>query len=139
MKTNKQYLQQGFSLIELMVVVVIIGVIIAVVAPSYQSYITNSYRSDAYDKLTEVMFQMERYKTKNRTYTIDLADLGYGGATTISNEDYYTISAVAGCGSGIARCVTLNATARQAPQTNDTGCTTISMNSQGVKSPADCW
>jgi len=60
---------KGFTLIELMIVVLIVAVIAAVAVPAYSDYIIRSNRADAADQITAVMFQQERFQTRNRIYT----------------------------------------------------------------------
>ena len=62
---------QGFSLIELMIVVVIIGLISAVAYPSYSDHVTKSRRTDAQTVLMQASQFMERYYTENNRYDQD--------------------------------------------------------------------
>jgi prepilin-type N-terminal cleavage/methylation domain len=84
---------QGVTLVELMIVVLLIAVIAAVALPSYTNYIIRSNRGDAADQITAVMFQQERFQTRNRRYTDDLTDLGYGTNPLLSEQGLYNVSA----------------------------------------------
>lgn len=61
---------QGFTLIELMIVVAIIAIIASVAYPSYQDSIAKSRRADAQASLLELAQFMERHYTANNQYTV---------------------------------------------------------------------
>lgn len=120
-ETGKASKVRGFTLIELMIVVLIVAVIAAVAVPAYSDYIIRANRADASDQITAVMFQQERFQTRNRRYTADLTDLGYGSADALpSDEGLYTVMAAACAGESINDCVLVTATpANPGPQIND--------------------
>ncbi len=68
---------RGFTLIELMVVVAIIGVTAAVAIPSYTSYILKSHRSAAINGVLDLASRQARYYTTNNTYSTSMTVLGY--------------------------------------------------------------
>lgn len=142
--------QKGFTLIELMVTVAIIGILAAIAYPSYQNYILRAGRADGQAKLMEIMQAQERYYSQNQTYITNLGagGLAYGvaaNAAVPSNEGRYNISAST-CGGGItiAQCVTLTA-ARAGAQLNDSTCGSLTLDSRGTKgvqapgTTATCW
>ncbi len=61
--------QKGFTLIELMVVVAIIGIIASIALPSYSDYVVKSSLTEAYSSLADTRIRMEQYFQDNRTYT----------------------------------------------------------------------
>ena len=60
--------QQGFSLIELMIAIVIVGIITAVAIPSYRDYVTRSRVPEATAALGDLRVRMEQFYQDNRTY-----------------------------------------------------------------------
>lgn len=136
----------GFTLIELIVTLVIVGILTAIAIPSYQSYVLRSNRSVASRLLLDIANREERYYLANRSYTSDLTQLGYGAqqisvdsngseVPSTSASRIYLISVTAANASGY----TLNAAA-QNRQTKDTGCTTMTINQTATKVPSSgCW
>ena len=61
-------LQKGFSLIELMIVVVIVGILASVAIPAYQDYVIRSKIPDATSALAAKRVQLEQFFQDNRTY-----------------------------------------------------------------------
>ena len=121
---------KGYSLIELMVVVAIIGVLAAIAYPSYIDYIYRSRRIDAQSIILNIQLLQEKYRVNHPTYGA-LANLG-----SIPSSDYYTF-AVSGT-SATAYTITANAKSGTS-QANDTGCTTMAIDQASTKSPAECW
>lgn len=90
----------GFTLIELMITVVIIGVLAAIAYPSYQNYTKQTRRSDAQIALTQAANQQEKFFTECNWYAANLAGTrscgtnttGTLGYSTASPESHYTLS-----------------------------------------------
>ncbi len=80
--THKQISHNGgFTLIELMVAVAIVGILAAIAIPSYQESMRKSRRSDAQGSLMSLASGMERYFTQNNTYC-DIGGTGAAAANT---------------------------------------------------------
>ena len=138
---------KGFTLIELMIVVAIIGILGAIAYPSYQSYIMRSKRTIAKVVLADIVAKQTKYYIENRTYG-DLSDLpGYPNDTIGINSDGDTVASGSGnydvsISAATATTFTIQAVAKNI-QTGDTAggtsCTPLTINHLGVRTPLDCW
>lgn len=82
---------RGFSLIEVLITVVIVGILAAIALPAYKNQIQKTRRSDAKSALVGAADQMERYFTERGTYAT--ATLGSGGIYPNTTQNgYYTLS-----------------------------------------------
>jgi type IV pilus assembly protein PilE len=127
----------GFSLIELMIVVVIAGILAAVAANFYGDNVTAANRSDARSVLTTVAGSLEKCKATYGRY--DNANCNVAFPITSDNELYSVTSAIAGT------TFTLTATPVAGKrQSSDADCTAFTLTNTGMKGStgADtsvCW
>ncbi len=119
----------GFSLVELMIVVAIIGIIVAIAYPSYQDQVRKSKRTDGHSTILDVMARQERYFSENNTYTTNMKKLGYTADPVVSDNGHYKVDGVACAGNTIAQCVKLTADA-QGEQASDGDLTLDSTNAK---------
>jgi type IV pilus assembly protein PilE len=84
----------GFTLIELMIAIAIIGILASIAIPSYSQYIIKTRRVDAQSELIQEAQAMERYFTANGRYTTTAGGTTCGVSTSLNTnvDTYYTIS-----------------------------------------------
>tara|TARA_R110002095_G_scaffold45864_3_gene41092 strand:- start:2093 stop:2482 length:390 start_codon:yes stop_codon:yes gene_type:complete len=120
----------GFTLIELMIVVVIIGVLASIAYPAYIENVRTAKRSTAQADLMEIASVLERYFTENNTY------VGASIPTGITSDSYNYTDPIPDLS---ASAYTLTAVP-QGDQTNDK-CGTLTLSQAGAKTPTtdNCW
>ena len=130
--------QAGFTLIELMIVVAIIGIIGAIAFPSYNSYMDKSRRADAKAGMLKIADRQERYYIQNGAYTKTVTDLGF--SDDLSEEGYYKFS-ISSQSTAADYTITAKAQGVQANDKNTSAgdCTTMTLDSTGLKTPTACW
>lgn len=133
--------EKGFTLIELVITACIIGILSVVATTSYQKTMIKNKRTEAKNKLFEVMQRQEKYMSENNTYTLTLSNLGYASGDLLSSGGYYKLTAAASA-NGITDGVVITA-APQGSQVKDTDCASLILNSNGLKSSStgstSCW
>ena len=82
----------GFSLVELMVVVAVLGILASIAVPSYQDYVLRSKLVDALSSLAQLRVSMEHYYQDNRSYdSAPGAPTGHCGIA-MAASNYFTYS-----------------------------------------------
>lgn len=127
----------GFTLVELMIVVLIVGVLAAVAYPSYRESSRRSNRTEAKALLADAAARQERFFSDFNTYTTYMTALNYAADPAISENAYYQLDAVAGV-TGIRTSFQLEATVRDpGGQSDDTECWKMTLDNLGQKRSQD--
>ncbi|KGP63367.1 type IV pilin [Legionella norrlandica] len=130
----------GFTLVELLVSLVIMGILVSIAYPSYVQYIQKSRRADAHSTLTQDQIILERCYSQNFSYAAACGALP--SFPQNSPQGYYTIN----ISNLSATTYTLTATP-VGTQAKDTKCASMSINQANVKTAVDsssaaqteCW
>lgn len=141
---------RGFTLIELMIVIAVIGVLSAVAYPAYQAHVLRTHRAVAAACLQELALQMERRYTLTMVYNQPAA-LPAAACTAAAADRYQFIfgvapGAAAGAQPGPAAASYLLQAIPQGAQANDRGCGTLGLDHQGARTQSgnaanvqSCW
>jgi type IV pilus assembly protein PilE len=87
---------RGFTLIELMIVVVIIGIISMIAIPQYSQYVVRGNRAAAQAFMMDISSRQKQYLLDARSYAPDLATLSMTAPTNVTNNYTLVINADAG-------------------------------------------
>ena len=124
--------RKGFTLIELMIVIVIIAILVALALPSYTRYVRKANRGEAQELLLNWSNNQEIWRAAHTTYADGTTALG----VPMSDKYTFTVTGI----SATTYLLTATATGRQAADSDKgTSCTVLTLNQSNAKSPADCW
>ena len=125
----------GFTLVELLIAVAIVGILASVAFPAYTDFVARSNRTEAQRELLRIANLQEQLYVDTRGYTSDMTRLGLNADPFITENGYYSIDAALANGGFV-----LTATALEPQRTNDSNCQTLSVSETGQKLPANaCW
>ena len=124
---------RGFTLIELMVAVAIVGILTMIALPSYQVHIQKGKRAAAQAQMMDIANREVQFLLANRSYASKtvLTDSGYGLPPEVANSYTYDIA----IGTGTVPGFTINFTAIGGRASDGN----LSLSSSGEKLPAAKW
>jgi len=142
--TKRQFRLKGFTLVELMIGIAIVGVLAGIAYPSYVDGVERSRRAEAMTILVKVANLQEQYYADNRTYTTDMTDLGLSADPYVTDNGYYSVDTAAVTAIGTDFIITATSAGQQ---TSDGDCTSFSLNYLGQKTAKknstdnsnECW
>lgn len=130
---------KGFTIMELMIVIVIISILLTLAYPSYLQYARKAKRGEAQKLLMNWAVNQEIWRSNNPSYADDVAQ---PNGLPVPTNDYYNFS-LGDPNPPTAAAYSLQAVA-QGDQANDeakdgTSCATLTLNQNGTKGPPVCW
>ena len=140
----------GFTLIELMIVVIVVAVLLTVALPAYQDSVLRSNRTAAKGTLMNVLSREEQYFINNKVYTVNLSSIGFPASYYIDNQGDEVAA-----GDSVYKIELINLSTTfagvqaipQNVQVKDGNCATLSLSRTGAKTasgkfstdPSQCW
>ena len=124
----------GFTLIELMIVIVIVAVLMGVALPAYQNQVPRGHRAAAKGEMLEIANRQQQYLLAMRSYTADPNDFSYTPPADVAVRYSFSLSTTS---ASSAPFFTITAQPIGA-QVKD-GTEALTLDSEGNKLPADKW
>jgi len=137
--------QSGFTLLEILIALAVVGLLIALALPAYDRHLLRSGRLEANRELMETAADQERYRARNGSFIADALPLwapATAGRRRVTRGGHYEIEVRACPNRGLSRCFI--ATARPIGRQSRDDCGALTLSSDGLRgaanpAAANCW
>ena len=129
----------GFTLIELMIAIVIIGVLMGIAVPSYKNYIVRANRTEATQFLIDLANRQQQYLMDARKYASTLSELSVTAPTEYAKYYVATDASIFSAVNNSATPPTFTLSAVPKAGTTQVGDGTLTIDNTGAKSPIAKW
>ena len=129
----------GFTLIELMISIAIIGVLLGIAVPSYKNYVVRANRTEATQFLIDLANRQQQYLMDARKYATTLAELGVTAPTEYAKYYVTTDTSIFSSVNNGATPPTFTLSAVPKTGTTQAGDGTLTIDHTGAKSPIAKW
>ena len=127
--------QQGFTLIELMITIVIVAILAGIALPGYQNSVRKSHRGAVEAEMLDIANRQQQFLLANRSYATSFSSLGYSVPSDVAARYTCSLSA-SNPSSGLP---TFTISCAPTSLQSASGFSTLTLDSTGTKTPASEW
>ena len=124
---------RGFTLLEVVIALAIVGILAAIALPSYLSQMRKSARAEAQSALTDAASRPQQFMVDRRRYAGSMSALGVTPPADLSAKYRFTIAAIDGPPP------TFTLTAQAVGDQGRDACPVLTLDNAGNRTPAQCW